>query len=360
MRVYNFSAGPAVLPEAVLLRAQKEMLEKNGHGMSVMEMSHRSPMYEEIIFGARDALRRLMNISDDYEVLFLQGGAMLQFAQAPMNLKKNGLFDYVVTGVFAKKAAEEAALFGKVHVVASSADQNFSYIPKLSRENFDPNADYVHITTNNTIVGTSYRTNLPDTGRVPLVADMSSNILSEVYDVNRFGLIYAGAQKNIGPAGVTIVIVRKDLLQDELQVATPSVMRYMMQAKNDSMLNTPPTYGIYMAGLVFDHLEKMGGVPAIQKINEHKAAILYDALDNASLFICNAAKEDRSMMNVTFALPTDELNKEFIKEASENGMVNLKGHRVVGGMRASIYNAMPIEGVQKLADFITKFQKTHG
>ena len=357
MRVYNFAAGPAVLPEAVLGRAQTEMLEHGNDGMSVMEMSHRSPMYESIIFGARDNLRKLMNISEDYEILFLQGGASLQFAMVPMNLMQSGKADYVVSGSFAKKAAAEAKKYGSVNIVASSADRNFAYIPMLERSMFDPTADYVHITTNNTIYGTSYRTNLPDTGNVPLVADMSSNILSEVYDVNKFGLIYAGAQKNIGPAGVTLVIIRKDLIKEPIAPYVPSMCSYKLMAENDSMYNTPPTYGIYMAGLVFEHLLEQGGLTAIADINKTKAQLLYDCLDESRLFTPTTDKNYRSIMNVTFVSPSKEIDARFVDECKKNGLLNIKGHRLVGGLRASIYNAMPIEGVKALVELIHKFEK---
>lgn len=359
MRNYNFAPGPATLPLPVLEQAQRELVEYGKDGMSVMEMSHRSNMFESIFSEARSSLCRLMNISDEYEVLFLQGGATLQFAQIPMNLMHSGKADYIVTGSFAKKASEEAQKYGNVHIAASSQDRNFSYIPATTPDMFRPDADYVHITTNNTIYGTSCRTALPSTGAVPLVADMSSNILSEVYDVNRFGLIYAGAQKNIGPAGLTIVIIRKDLIGDPIADYVPTLLSYKTMAKNDSMYNTPPTYGIYMAGLVFQYLESLGGVPAIQNINEEKAALLYRTLDQSSLFSPTADKEARSIMNVTFVTPSQELDTAFIIEAAKAGLVNLKGHRSVGGMRASIYNAMPMEGVAKLAQFIEDFDRKH-
>lgn len=357
MRVYNFSPGPAMLPVPVLEKAQRELVEHENHGMSVMEMSHRSKMYEPIIFGARDALRRVMGIPDNYKILFLQGGATMQFAQVPINLMKSGKADYVVTGQFAKKAAAEAKKFGTVNVVASSADRNFTYIPKLTKDMFSPDADYVHITTNNTIYGTRYRS-IPDCS-APLVADMSSNIISEVMDVSKYGLIYAGAQKNIGPAGLTIVIIRDDLIAD-IAPNMPTMLSYKVMADEDSMHNTPPTYAVYMAKLVFEHLESMGGVPAIQKINERKAALLYDCLDRSKLFTAPVEKEFRSLMNVTFVAPTDELNDKFVKQAAAAGLVNLKGHRSVGGMRASIYNAMPEEGVEALVRFIEQFERDNG
>lgn len=357
MRVFNFAPGPAVLPQPVLEKAQRELVEHAQNGMSVMEMSHRSSMYEPIQFGARDALRRLMNIPDQYEILFLQGGASLQFAQIPMNLMRHGRADYVVTGSFAKKAAEEAQKYGEVRIAASSADRNFCYIPNLARKIFSADADYVHIATNNTIYGTSFRANIPDTGAVPLVADMSSNILSETIDVSKFGLIYAGAQKNIGPAGLTIVIIRKDLVVDPIADYVPTMMSYKIAAENDSMYNTPPTYAIYMAGLVFDHLEQNGGVAAMQRQNETKAGLLYDTLDQSRLFSPTADAKDRSIMNVTFVSPSKELDAKFVAQAGQANLVNLKGHRIVGGMRASIYNAMPLEGVQALCRFIEAFDK---
>ena len=356
MRVYNFAAGPATLPLPVLEKAQSELIEHGSDGMSVMEMSHRSKMYQKIIDSAESSLRRLMHIPENYSVLFLQGGASTQFAMVPMNLMKSGRADYVVSGVFAKKAAAEAKKYGQVHVAASSADENFSCIPQMTADCFDPAADYVHITTNNTIYGTSCRTNLPPVGNVPLVADMSSNILSEEYDVSKFGLIYAGAQKNIGPAGVTLVIIRNDLLAEPAVANTPAMLSYQLMAENGSMYNTPPTYGIYMAGLVFEYLESIGGIKEIQKRNEEKAALLYDYLDATDFFTANARKDSRSIMNVTFVAPNEELNAKFVQEATAAGLVNLKGHRAVGGMRASIYNAMPYEGVAALVAFMQKFE----
>lgn len=358
MRVYNFAAGPAVLPEEVLKKAQAELLEHGKDGMSVMEMSHRSKMYEAVIGAAEASLRRLMGIPDAYRVLFLQGGASLQFAMVPMNLMKNGKADYVVTGAFAKKAAEEGAKYGTARVVASGKADNFTKIPLLTPEMFDQDASYVHITLNNTIFGTRY-TSLPDTGNVPLVADMSSNILScadATMDVSRYGLIYAGAQKNIGPAGLTIVIARDDLLTGPIAPYVPSMMDYRLMADNDSMYNTPPTYAIYMAGLVFEYLEQNGGVKAMQERNEAKAKLLYDYLDETSFYKGTVAKDCRSLMNVTFVLPSEDLTAAFIKEAAASGFVNLKGHRSVGGVRASIYNAMPHEGVASLVAFMKKFE----
>lgn len=359
MRVFNFSPGPSMLFLPVLEKAQRELVEHESSGMSVMEMSHRSKMFEAIHKGAQDAMRRVMGIPANYKILFLQGGATMQFAQVPMNLMKTGTADYVVTGSFAKKAAEEAKKFGAVKVVASSADRNFAYIPKLTKDMFSPAADYVHITTNNTIFGTSFRGDIPDTGSIPLVADMSSNILSEVMDVSKFGLIYAGAQKNIGPSGLTVVIIREDLISEAAKTL-PTMLSYKVMADEDSMHNTPPTYAIYIAKLTFEYLESIGGVPVMQIINERKAAKLYDCLDRSKLFTPTADKEARSIMNVTFVGPSDELNDKFVKQATAAGLVNLKGHRSVGGMRASIYNAMPEEGVEALVSFIEKFERENG
>jgi phosphoserine aminotransferase len=354
-RVYNFSAGPAVLPEPVLKKAAAEMLDCNGSGMSVMEMSHRSKDFEAIIGGAEASLRKLMNIPDKYKVLFLQGGASSQFAMVPLNLLgANGKADFINTGTWSKKAISEAKRYGKANVVATSEDRNFSYIPNVAKEKFDPAASYVHITSNNTIEGTKY-TAFPETGSVPLVADMSSNVLSEAMDVTKFGLIYAGAQKNIGPAGVTVVIIREDLIGKALPI-TPTMLNYETHAKEKSLYNTPPTYGIYIAKLVFEWMLDRGGVAAMEEVNRDKAKILYDFLDNSSIFKGTAAKEDRSIMNVPFTLPSDELTEKCLKEAKQNALVQLKGHRSVGGMRASIYNAMPVEGVKKLVDFLKKFE----
>ncbi|MGI6679197.1 MAG: 3-phosphoserine/phosphohydroxythreonine transaminase [Dehalobacterium sp.] len=352
-RVYNFSAGPSMLPESVLEKAASEMLNYQGSGMSVMEMSHRSKTYLSIIEKAEEGLRRLMHIPDNYSVLFLQGGASQQFAMIPMNIMtRNKKADFIHTGTWSKKAMAEAKLLGEVHVAASSGDQNFTYIPEdyvLS-----PDADYVHITTNNTIEGTVFK-QFPDTGEIPLIADMSSNILSEEIDVTRFGLIYAGAQKNIGPAGVTVVIIRNDLIGYH-QEDTPIILRYATHFENKSMYNTPPCYSIYMAGLVFDWLEQLGGVKAIEAINRDKAKLVYDFLDQSELFTSPVMPEFRSLMNIPFATPSDALNEQFISEAARQGLVTLKGHRLVGGMRASIYNAMPIEGVRKLVDFMKDFE----
>lgn len=357
-RVYNFSAGPSMLPEPVLRKAAEEMLDYQGTGQSVMEMSHRSPEYEAIIYGAEALFREVMGIPENYHVLFLQGGASLQFAMIPLNLfgqKKKA--DYINTGMWSKKAIAEAKRYGNVHIVASSEDKNFTYIPKLTKDMFDPDASYVHMTTNNTIFGTRYR-EIPDTGDVPLVADMSSNILSEYYDVKKFGVIYAGAQKNIGPAGVTVVIIRKDLVGSALDF-TPVMLNYKTHVDDGSMFNTPPCYSIYIAKLVFEWIKEQGGVTAVHKTNEKKAALLYDFLDNSKLFKGTVVPEYRSLMNVPFVLPSEDLDKEFLKQAKGLGFINLKGHRSVGGMRASIYNAMPVEGVAKLVEFMKKFEQEH-
>ncbi|NLK17529.1 MAG: 3-phosphoserine/phosphohydroxythreonine transaminase [Clostridiales bacterium] len=354
MRVCNFSAGPGVLPEKVLQRVQAEMLDYGGTGMSVAEMSHRSKPFEEIVNRTVALFKELMNIPDDYYVLLLQGGASLQFEAVPLNLLKNGKADYVVTGNFAKKAYKEAQKYGDIACVASSEDKDFTYIPALSRDMFRRDADYVHITSNNTIYGTRY-TQFPDTGGIPLVCDMSSNILSEEMDVSKFGLIYAGAQKNIAPAGLTVVIVRKDLCDNPLPIC-PTMLRYSTHGKKNSLYNTPPCFSIYVAMLVLEWLKEMGGVKEIQKINCEKAQILYDFIDNSKLYKNPVRKEDRSIMNVPFVTGSHELDEKFVKEAKDYGIVSIKGHRSVGGMRASIYNAMPIEGVKKLIEFMKKFE----
>ncbi len=357
-RVYNFSAGPSMLPEAVLKKAADQMLDYQGTGMSVMEMSHRSKDYEAIILHAEELFRELMGIPDNYKVLFLQGGASTQFAMIPMNLMNGShKMDTILTGQWAKKAASEAKKFGEVRIVASSEDAVFNYIPKVNASAFAPDADYVHITMNNTIYGTKYNT-LPDTGKVPLVADISSCVLSESLDVSKFALLYAGAQKNIGPAGLTVVIVRDDMI-GKAPESVPTMMNYETHAKNGSMYNTPPTYSIYICMLVLEWLKELGGVAAIEKINREKAKILYDFLDESKLFRGTVVPEDRSLMNVPFVTGQDDLNAEFIKEAKAAGFVNLKGHRTVGGMRASIYNAMPVEGVAKLVEFMKDFESKH-
>ncbi|UKI38100.1 MAG: 3-phosphoserine/phosphohydroxythreonine transaminase [Clostridiales bacterium] len=353
-RVYNFSAGPSCLPLEALEKAQKELISYGSSGMSVMEMSHRSSDFQNIIDNCEALLRKLLNIGDNYKVLFLQGGASTQFAMVPLNLYKNKKADYVFDGRMVEKAAKEAGRYGDVNVVASSEDKTFSYIPELSADMFSKDADYVHITHNNTIYGTRYTT-LPDVGNVPLVADMSSSILSQEIDVNKFGIIYAGAQKNMAPAGLTVAIVREDLIGNALGI-TPTMLNYQTHADNGSMFNTPPTFAIYMCSLVCEWLDKLGGIKEIQKVNEYKAGLLYDFLDNSSMFKGTVEKKDRSLMNVPFVTDSDELNAKFIKEAKENGLVNLKGHRSVGGMRASIYNAMPVDGVKKLVEFMKKFE----
>ena len=355
-RVYNFSAGPAVLPIEVLKTAQEEMLNYQNSGMSVMEMSHRSKTYDDIIKTAEADLRELLNVPNNYKVLFLQGGAHLQFSMVPINLLKNGVADYIVTGQWAKKAYQEAQKYGKINKVATSEDKTFSYIPDCSDLDISEDADYVYICENNTIYGTKFHT-LPNTKGKILVSDMSSCFLSEPVDVTKYGLIYAGVQKNVGPAGVQIVIIREDLLRDDLPSWCPTMLSYKTHADNDSLYNTPPAYGIYICGLVFKWLKKQGGLQAIKEYNEKKAKILYDFLDNSKLFKGTVEKNSRSLMNVPFVTGSDELDKKFIDEAKKAGLVQLKGHRSVGGMRASIYNAMPIEGVQALVDFMEKFEK---
>lgn len=354
-RVYNFSAGPSMLPVEVLERAAKEMTNYENSGMSVMEMSHRSKEFNTIITDAERQLRALMNIPENYKVLFLQGGGSSQFSMIPLNLfRKSNKADFIITGSWTKKAAAEAKRYGAVNILASSESDVFSFIPKVNKENFSSDADYFYITTNNTIYGTRYK-DIPETGDVPLVADMSSNILSQAYDVSKFGLIFAGAQKNIGPAGVTIVIIREDLIGHAADI-TPTMFNYKTHADKDSLYNTPPTYGIYMAKLMFEWVQNNGGVEGLQKRNEEKASLLYDYIDNSSLFNNPIAKEDRSLMNITFVTGVKELDQKFLEEAKQQGLVNLSGHRSVGGMRASIYNAMPIEGVKKLVDFMKKFE----
>ena len=355
-RVYNFSAGPAVLPEEVLREAADEMLDYNGTGMSVMEMSHRSKAFEEIIQTAEQDLRDLMHIPDNYTVLFLQGGASQQFSAIPMNLMKNGVADYIVTGQWAKKAYQEAQKYGKAVKIASSEDETFSYIPDCSDLPIDPDADYVYICENNTIYGTKFKT-LPNTKGKPLVADVSSCFLSEPVDVSKYGVIWGGVQKNIGPAGVVIMIIRNDLIPEETPIAnTPTMLKWKTQADAKSLYNTPPAYGIYICGKVFKWIKKMGGLEAMKAHNEKKAKILYDYLDQSKLFKGTVVPEDRSLMNVPFVTGDAELDKKFVAEATAAGFVNLKGHRTVGGMRASIYNAMPIEGVEKLVEFMKKFE----
>ena len=355
-RVYNFSAGPAMLPEEVLKEAAEEMTDYRGTGMSVMEMSHRSQAFASILNEAETDIRELMHIPENYKVLFLQGGASLQFAMIPMNLMKNKVADYIVTGQWAKNAYQEAQKYGRVNKIASSEDKTFSYIPDCSDLSVSPDADYVYICENNTIYGTKFR-ELPDTKGKPLVADVSSCFLSEPVDVTKYGLIYGGVQKNIGPAGVVIVIIREDLITEDVLPGTPTMMQYKTHADAGSLYNTPPAYGIYICGKVFKWLKKQGGLEEIKKKNEKKAKLLYDYLDESCLFKGTVEKKDRSLMNVPFVTGNEELDAKFVKEAKEAGLENLKGHRSVGGMRASIYNAMPYEGVQALVDFMKKFEK---
>jgi len=354
-RVFNFSAGPSALPEPVMKKAQSEMTNYVGTGLSVMEMSHRSKEFIAIKEAAENSLRELLGVPENYKIMFIQGGATLQFGMVPLNLlNRTNQADYTLTGLWAKKAIKEASRYGRISVVASSEDKNFSYLPPLDSTTFNPEADYFHITTNNTIYGTQYRY-LPDTGKVPLVADMSSDILSKKIDVSRFGLIFAGAQKNIGPAGVAIVIIREDLAGNAMEF-TPAMLNYKNYIEHLSMFNTPPTYTIYMCKLVLDWLKAQGGVEAIEHKNIEKAKILYDFLDVSALFKGTAATADRSLMNVPFVTTSAEKDDLFIKSATSAGLLNLKGHRTVGGMRASIYNAMPIDGVKKLVDFMKQFE----
>ncbi len=359
-RVYNFSAGPSMLPESVLRRAADEMLDYHGCGQSVMEMSHRSKVYQSIIDSAESLLREVMGIPDNYKVLFLQGGASSQFAMVTMNLMtKSGKADFVLTGQWATKAYQEASRYGQANVVASSKDKTFSYIPELDPAAFTKDADYFHICLNNTIYGTRF-TKLPETGDVPLVADISSCILSEPIDVSRFALLYAGAQKNMAPAGLTVVIIREDMIGEPMDI-TPTMFKYSTHADNGSMYNTPPCYNIYMAGLVLEWIrDEIGGLEKMKEINEKKAGMLYSFLDNSKMFRGTVVPKDRSLMNVPFVTGSDELDAKFVKAATEAGFVNLKGHRSVGGMRASIYNAMPVEGVEKLVAFMANFEKENG
>lgn len=358
-RIYNFSAGPAILPVEVLQEAANEMLDYQNSGMSVMEMSHRSKIYQQIIDEAEKDLRDLLHIPDNYKVLFLQGGATLQFSMVPMNLMKNGKADYIITGQWAKKAAEEAAKFGTVNIIASSQDKMFSYIPDLKNLPISEDADYVYMCDNNTIYGTKFK-DLPNTKGKVLVSDASSCFLSEPIDVSRYGVIFAGAQKNVGPAGTVIVIIREDLIRKDIDPKTPIMLRYDTHSENGSMYNTPPTYGIYLCGKVFKWLKNKGGLEAMDKINREKAGILYDYLDASRMFHGTVEKDSRSLMNVTFKSISPELDDEFIKQAKAAGFDNLKGYRTVGGMRASIYNAMPIDGVKALVDFMREFEKKNG
>ena len=355
-RVYNFSAGPAVLPEEVLKEAAEEMMDYKGSGQSVMEMSHRSKVYDTIIKEAEQDLRDLMNIPDNYKVLFLQGGASQFFAEVPMNMMKNKKAGYIVTGQWAKKAYQEAKIYGEAVELASSADKTFSYIPDCSDLPITDDMDYVYICENNTIYGTKYKT-LPNTKGKDLVSDVSSCFLSEPVDVSKYAVIYGGVQKNVGPAGCVIAIIREDLITDECLPGTPTMLKWKTQADNDSLYNTPPCYTIYICGKVFKWLKKMGGLEAMKELNEKKAKILYDFLDESKMFKGTVVKEDRSLMNVPFVTGDEELDAKFVKAATEAGFVNLKGHRTVGGMRASIYNAMPIEGVEALVAFMKKFEE---
>lgn len=358
-RVYNFSAGPAVLPEEVLKEAAEEMLDYKGTGMSVMEMSHRSKAYETIIQEAESDLRDLLQIPDNYKVLFLQGGASTQFAMIPMNLMKNKVADFIITGQWAKKAYQEAKIYGTANAIASSADKTFSYIPDCSDLLISEDADYVYICENNTIYGTKFKT-LPNTKGKTLVSDVSSCFLSEPMDVSKYGLVYGGVQKNIGPAGVVVAIIREDLITEDTLPGTPTMLQYKIHDDNKSLYNTPPAYGIYICGKVFKWIKKLGGLQAMKELNEKKAGILYDFLDQSNMFKGTVVKEDRSLMNVPFVTGDDELDAKFIKAAKAAGFENLKGHRSVGGMRASIYNAMPIEGVEKLVEFMKKFEEDNG
>ncbi len=355
-RIYNFSAGPSMLPVAVLEKAKEQLLNYEGSGMSVMEMSHRSKVYDNIIVETQALLREVMNIPENYKVLFLQGGASLQFASVAMNLLKKGKADYVVTGQFSGKAYKEGQKYGEAHLAATTKEENFTRIPEQNELDLSADADYVHVCFNNTIFGTKWHY-IPETNGVPLVADMSSCILSEPVDVTKFGLIYAGAQKNVAPAGLTIVIVREDLLREDLPDFVPTVCSYKVMADNDSMYNTPPCYPIYICKLVLEWIKGIGGLEKMKEINERKAAKLYACLENSKLFSNPVKPECRSMMNVTFRAEDDEINAKFVKESSAAGFANLKGHRSVGGMRASIYNAMPEEGIDKLVEFIEKFEK---
>ncbi|WP_324822815.1 3-phosphoserine/phosphohydroxythreonine transaminase [Sinanaerobacter sp. ZZT-01] len=357
-RVFNFSAGPSMLPLEVMERAAKEMTNYEGCGMSVMEMSHRSADFKKIIDTAEQDLRDIMHIPDNYKVLFLQGGGSLQFSMVPLNLLRNSKkADYIVTGSWAKKAEKEAEKFGDIRIAASSEDKTFTYIPKLSKEDFREDADYIYLTGNNTIYGSRY-VEFPETGEIPLVADLSSNILSQEIDVSKFGIIWAGAQKNIGPAGVVIVIIREDLL-GHADKNTPTMLDYKVAADNGSMYNTPPTYGIYIAGLTFQWIKTQGGVKEMERRNIEKASLLYDYIDSSKLYTAPVAKEDRSLMNVVFVTGNADLDKKFVSEAKAQGLVNLGGHRSIGGMRASIYNAMPMEGVKKLIAFMKDFEKAN-
>lgn len=353
MAVYNFSAGPAVLPKKVMEKAQAEFCNYKDSGCGVMELSHRGKLYEPIIQRAEANIRELMNVSDDYAVLFVQGGASMQFAMLAMNLLNGGTANYADTGVWGAKAAKEAKLFGNVNICCSSKESKYDHIPAFDTWNLVDNAAYLHITSNNTVAGTQYKV-FPKTD-APLIADMSSDIMSKVIDVNQFGMIYAGAQKNLGPSGVAVVIIRKDLME-RVQATVPTMLRYTTYFENGSMFNTPPTYSVYMLALVTDYFKELGGIAAIEKINEKKAAMLYDYLDSTSFYNTPVQKDSRSLMNVVFRTPSDELDAKFVAEARANGLTDLKGHRLVGGCRASIYNAMPVEGVEALIKFMKEFE----
>ncbi len=358
-RIYNFSAGPAMLPEEVLKEAAEEMLDYRGCGMSVMEMSHRSKVYQQIIDEAEADLRQLIGIPENYKVLFLQGGATLQFGMIPMNLMTvNKKADFIHTGVWTKKAMSDAKLFGEVRVIASSEDRKFSYIPSMKDLKINKDADYVYMCDNNTIYGTKFK-EYPETGDIPLICDMSSCFLSEPIDIKKFGMVYAGAQKNVGPAGVTIVIIRDDLVARSAELPLPVYLRYAPHVENGSMYNTPPTYGIYLCGKVFKWLLKNGGLEERKRINEEKAKILYDYLDSSNFYQTSVEKDSRSLMNVTFRTPSDELDAEFLEGAKKYKFTNLKGHRSTGGLRASIYNAMPIDGVKALVSYMKEFEEAH-
>lgn len=357
-RVYNFSAGPSMLPLEALEKAQAELLDYEGSGQSVMEMSHRSKVFDKIIKDAEKLFREIMNIPDNYKVLFLQGGASAQFAAIPLNfMNKNNKADYILTGVWAKKAFAEAKKYGKARAIASSEDKTFSYIPKITKEDIDPEADYVYMCMNNTIYGTKYNY-IPDTGDVPLIADVSSCFLSEPLDVTKFAMVYGGAQKNIAPAGLVVAIIREDMLGNEMDI-TPTMFNYKIQADADSLYNTPPCWTIYMCKLVLEWIKEMGGLEGIKANNIKKADLIYNFLEKSKMFSSTVAKEDRSLMNIPFVTGNEELDAKFVKEATEAGFINLKGHRAVGGMRASVYNAMPLEGVEKLVEFMKEFEKAN-
>ena len=353
-RVFNFSAGPSMLPVLVLEKAAKQMLNYENSGMSVMEMSHRSSSYLDIFNKTKDLLKKVMNIPDGYEIVFIQGGATQQFSMVPLNLLKNGKADYIITGSFSKKAATEAKKYGEINIAYDGSDNDFKHIPTQDELKLDPEASYVHLCANNTIYGTEWKY-VPETNGVPIIADMSSNILSKPIDVSKYGMIYAGAQKNMGIAGLGVAIIKKDLLQ-KVSATTPVLLDYTLMIENDSMYNTPPAYAIYVLGLVLEWIDEMGGLEVMEKRNIEKAKLLYDYLDSSDFYKAHSDKDNRSLMNVTFTTPSKELDAKFVKESIEAGMTNLKGHRSVGGIRASIYNAMPLEGVEKLVAFMKEFE----